>query len=127
MILQALVQCYEALAEKGELEKPAGRRLRSGWGLELDENGQVLSLLPMGGTDAKGKQIPQSMKLPDPVKRSSGVASNFLCDNSAYSLGIDAKGKPERTRECFARMCPKAHGDFGVCAASDGEGDSAFL
>ena len=66
------------------------------------------SLLAMGGTDAKGKQIPRTMKLPDPVKRSSGVAANFLCDNSAYVLGVDAKGKPERTRECFA-ACARKH------------------
>ena len=68
------------------------------------------SLLLMGGTDAKGKQIPRVMKLPDPVKRSSGVAANFLCDNSAYVLGVDAKGKPERTRECFA-ACARKHQD----------------
>ena len=30
-----------------------------------------------------------------------GVAANFLCDNSGYMLGIDDKGKPQRTRECF--------------------------
>ena len=76
--------------------------------MELDAEGQVKSLLAMGGTDAKGKQIPRTMKLPDPVKRSSGVAANFLCDNSAYVLGVDAKGKPERTRECFA-ACARKH------------------
>ena len=42
------------------------------------------------------------LPVPEPVKRSSGVAANFLCDNSAYLLGIDAKGKPERTAQCFA-------------------------
>ena len=36
------------------------------------------------------------------------MAANFLCDNSAYMLGIDAKGKPERTRECFA-ACVRKH------------------
>ena len=108
MILQALVQCYEALAEKGELEKPGWSPVKVSWGLELDENGQVLSLLPMGGTDAKGKQVPQSMKLPDPAKRSSNVVANFLCGNSAYMLGIDAEGKPERMRECFA-ACARKH------------------
>lgn len=110
MILQALVRCYEALAERGELEKPGWSPVKVSWGLELDADGQVKSLLLMGGTDAKGKQIPRVMKLPDPVKRSSGVAANFLCDNSAYVLGIDAKGKPERTRECFA-ACARKHQD----------------
>ena len=108
MILQALVHCYEALAERGELEKPGWSPVKVSWGLELDADGQVKSLLAMGGTDAKGKQIPRTMKLPDPVKRSSGVAANFLCDNSAYVLGVDAKGKPERTRECFA-ACARKH------------------
>ena len=108
MILQALVHCYEALAGRGELEKPGWSSMKVSWGLELDADGQVKSLLAMGGTDAKGKQIPRTMKLPDPVKRSSGVAANFLCDNSAYVLGVDAKGKPERTRECFA-ACARKH------------------
>lgn len=111
MILQALVRCYEALAERGELEKPGWSPVKVSWGLELDADGQVKSLLLMGGTDAKGKQIPRVMKLPDPVKRSSGVAANFLCDNSAYVLGIDAKGKPERTRGCFA-ACAQKHQDI---------------
>lgn len=111
MILQALVRCYEALAERGELEKPGWSPVKVSWGLELDADGQVKSLLLMGGTDAKGKQIPRVMKLPDPVKRSSGVAANFLCDNSAYVLGIDAKGKLERTRGCFA-ACAQKHQDI---------------
>lgn len=110
MILQALVRCYEALAGRGELEKPGWSPVKVSWGLELDADGQVKSLLLMGGTDTKGKQRPRIMKLPDPVKRSSGVAANFLCDNSAYVLGVDAKGKPERTRECFA-ACAQKHQD----------------
>lgn len=108
MILQALVHCYEALAERGELEKPGWSPVKVSWGLELDADGQVKSLLAMGGTDAKGKQIPRTMQLPTPVKRASGIATNFLCDNSTYILGVDAKGKPERTRECFA-ACARKH------------------
>ena len=103
MILQALVHCYEALAERGELEKPGWSPVKVSWGLELDADG-----LAMGGTDAKGKQIPRTMQLPTPVKRASGIATNFLCDNSTYILGVDAKGKPERTRECFA-ACARKH------------------
>ena len=110
MILQALVRCYEALAERGELEKEGWSPVKVSWGLELDADGQVKSLLLMGGTDAKGRQIPRVMKLPDPVKRASGIATNFLCDNSSYILGIDAKGKPERTRGCFA-ACAQKHQD----------------
>ena len=45
---------------------------------------------------------PQELLVPSPAKRSSGVLANFLCDNSSYLLGVDAKGKPTRTAECFA-------------------------
>ena len=108
MILQALVRCYEALIERGEVEKEGWSPVKVSWGLLLDADGQVKSLLPLGSTNAKGKQVPQLMKLPAPVKRSSGVTANFLCDSPPYVLGVDDKGKPERTRACFA-ACANRH------------------
>ena len=118
MILQALVHCYEALAERGELEKPGWSPVKVSWGLELDADGQVKSLLAMGGTDAKGKQIPRTMKLPDPVKRASGIATNFLCDNSAYILGVDAKGQAGTNARMLCGVCAKASGRFEGCAVT---------
>lgn len=91
MILQALVRCYEALAERGELEKPGWSPVKVSWGLELDADGQVKSLLAMGGTDAKGKQIPRTMTLPNKLKSTSRASSNFLWDNSEYILGLERK------------------------------------
>lgn len=41
------------------------------------------------------------MCVPLPVTRSSGVKANFLCDNSSYFLAVDAKGKVQRTIQCF--------------------------
>ena len=35
------------------------------------------------------------------LTRSSGVAANFLCDNSKYLLGIDKNGTGKRITECF--------------------------
>ena len=52
---------------------------------------------------------PQSKPLPAPVKRASNIASNFLWDNSSYLLGIDQKGKPERSCECFAAAARLHH------------------
>ena len=51
---------------------------------------------------------PRVVSLPAPVKRTVGVAANFLCDNSSYMLGVDDKGKPERTRLCF-EACKALH------------------
>ena len=48
------------------------------------------------------------MSVPAHVKRSSGVAANFLCDNSSYILGADEKGKQARAVQCF-EACAALH------------------
>lgn len=45
--------------------------------------------------------VPQLLELPMAVKRSAGIAPNFLWDNSSYMLGIDNKGNPARAANCF--------------------------
>ena len=106
MILQALVQCYEALAEKGELEKPGWSPVKVSWGLELDEDGQVKSLFPLGSMDTKSKQFSRTMTLPNKLKNTSRVSSNFLWDNSEYILGL---GKKENTTEKNFQACVWRH------------------
>lgn len=104
MILQSLVKLYEALAERGELERPGWLPAKVSWGLEIGGDGQLLRVLPLEDTVIRGKKtvaVPRVMSVPAPVKRSSGIAANFLCDNSSYVLGADQKGKPERARGCF--------------------------
>ena len=105
MILQTLTQYYEDLLARGDIDRPGWARAKVSWGLELAPDGQLLAVLPLQDEQPRGKKtvlVPQMLPVPEPVKRSSGVAANFLCDNSAYLLGIDAKGKPERTAQCFA-------------------------
>ena len=103
MILQALVQYYEALLAKGKIARPGWTSAKISWGLELSPKGQLLAVHSLQTQQPKGKKMvlaPQSMKVPEQVKRSSGVAANLLCDNSSYCLGIDAKGKPARSLQC---------------------------
>lgn len=102
MILQALVKAYEALAERGELEKPGWVEVKVSYALELDGQGKLLQVFPLGLPDSKGKRTARPMKLPEQVKRSSGVAANFLCDNAMYMLGLDLKGKKDRALKCCA-------------------------
>lgn len=111
MILQALVQYYEALLAKGKIARPGWTNAKVSWGLELSPKGQLLAVHSLQTEQPKGKKMvlaPQSMKVPEQVKRASGVAANFLCDNSSYCLGIDAKGKPARSLQCFA-ACRELH------------------
>ena len=105
MILQALVQYYEDLLANGKITRPGWTSAKVSWALELDENGQLMALHPLQQEEKRGKKTvlaPYQLQVPEQVKRSSGVAANFLCDNSAYMLGIDGKGKPERAMQCFA-------------------------
>lgn len=104
MILQALVDYYEALAEKGEISPPGWANIKVSYALEIDENGKLLQVLPLKTEKIvgnKSKLQPREMKLPAPQKRSVNIASNFMCDNSAYLLGFDGKDKPERAVKCF--------------------------
>lgn len=105
MILQALVKHYEDLLEKGEISRPGWGSVKVSFGLNLDKEGNVTDLLPLKVANEKGKSLPRDMEVPQPVKRSMGVSPNFLCDNASYVLGVDEKGKPERTEQCFQAFC----------------------
>ncbi|MEA5152588.1 MAG: type I-C CRISPR-associated protein Cas8c/Csd1 [Oscillospiraceae bacterium] len=101
MILQALVSYYEALAERGAIARPGWGRARVQFALELDDDGGLKAVFPLEATNEKGKPIPTYYELPAAVKRTVGIAPNFLWDNAAYLLGLDGKGKPERALKCF--------------------------
>lgn len=97
MILQALVDYYEQLVD----EHPE-RIAQVGWCsrqvvflLELSPEGALVDAIP--SNEKRG----WTMMVPEQVKRTVGIAANLLCDNATYLLGIDAKGKPERARQCF--------------------------
>lgn len=105
MILQSLVQCYEALERKGKVTKQGWCTAKVSYALEIDKNGSLVGVIPLKIMEQRGKkevEVPCSMQVPEMVTRSSGVAANFLCDNSSYILGVDNKGKPKRSLECFA-------------------------
>lgn len=105
MILQALTGYYEDLLRRGEIAAPGWSPANISYALCIDAAGQPVQVVPTMREVTAGKKTvlrPQSMTLPAAVKRTVGAASNFLWDNSSYLLGIDQKGKPERSRECFA-------------------------
>ncbi len=102
MILQALCNYYDALAKRGDITPPGWSMVKVSFALNLDEQGNLHEIFPMKVmADGGKKEVPQSVQVPEQVKKASGVVSNFLCDNSSYFLGIDNKGKPERTVKCF--------------------------
>lgn len=102
MLLQSLVKLYEAWAEKGEIEKLGWNPVKISYGILLDEEGNVDEIIHLKTNAPKGnKEIPSLISLPMPVKRSVGVASNFLYDNVTYVFGYDNSNKPDRAKQCF--------------------------
>ncbi len=111
MILQALVEHYEDLAAQGKLARPGWSDANISYALYINDAGELEQAVSLKREEERGKKkvlVPRSMSLPAPVKRSSGVSSNFLWDNSSYILGIDEKGKPKRSLECFS-ACKVLH------------------
>lgn len=105
MILQALTRYYEDLLSRGEIAAPGWAPAKISFALCLNENGELTQIVPTMDEVSKGKKTvfqPQLITLPAAVKRTVGIAANFLWDNSAYLLGIDQKGDPERSLKCFA-------------------------
>ena len=130
MILRALCDYYDALARRGDITPPGWSVAKVSFALELDEQGALQGIIPLKIMPEGGKkEIPQSLQVPEQVKKTSGVSANFLCENSSYFLGIDGKGKPERSRQCF-EAAKKLHQQIlgpadspaarAVCAFFDG-------
>ena len=92
MILQALTRYYEALLKRGDIAP-------LGWSKTKISFALCLEPVEMG---KKTVLRPQEKNLPAGEDRSSNVAANFLWDNSGYILGIDQKGKPERSKKYFS-------------------------
>lgn len=104
MILTALVHLYEELCKQGKIQA-------EGWGIAkvthrilLDKEGHLCGIISARKKVQRGKkerEVPCEMCVPLPVTRSSDVKANFLCDKSSYFLAVDAKGKVQRTIQCF--------------------------
>lgn len=105
MILQALTEYYEQLLRKGEISAPGwDGKFKVSFLLKLAPDGTLLDIVDCRVMLPKGKKevlSPREIAVPAHVKRTVGIAPNFLCDNSSYMLGIDEKGKPERAKQCF--------------------------
>lgn len=110
MILQSLAAYYQALNAKGRISPPGWSPAKVTFALELAKDGALCGMLSLKVPTPDGKkEVAQVLRVPEQVKRTVGVESNFLCDNSSYFLGADAKGNPARTRKCFAAARQRHH------------------
>ncbi len=127
MILQALVKYYEQLELLEKVPARGWSMANVSFALSLDADGDLINVIPlMVEEERSGKKtlVPHSMYVPEQIKKSSGIASNFLCENASYLLGIDKKGKPERAIQCF-EACRELHEK--ILADSEDEAAQAVI
>ena len=104
MILQALAEYYENLAKQEKVDRMGWCKAKVSYGINLSQDGRVQGIIFLKKEEERGKKkawVPQQIKVPEMVTRSSGISANFLCDNSKYMLGIDANGTNQRVLDCF--------------------------
>ena len=126
MILQALNSYYHRKCNDPD---PAQRL--PAFGLEQKDIPFILEITPTGElvqlrdtrTFQGKKKVAQSFRVPQGIKKTSGVAANLLWDTLEYVLGVDTKGKPERVAEQhvsfvqrIAQLPASAQADAGIQA-----------
>lgn len=102
MILQSLVQYYEALCREGKIAEQGWTEVNVSFALWIDEEGKLERITSLRRPDPNNskKMLPQRMIVPAQVDRTSKIVPRFLCDNASYFLGMDNKDE-KRARECF--------------------------
>ena len=108
MILQALNDYYRRKCDDAD---PAQRLPVFGleqkeipFLLEITAEGELLQLRDTRSLNEKKKKVAQIFRVPQGVKKTSGVTANLLWDTLEYVLGVDTKGKPERVVEQHAQF-----------------------
>jgi CRISPR-associated protein Csd1 len=96
--LASLVHAYDRLAERGEAPVFGYSVEKIGFLISLNEDGTTMGP-PIDLREGEGKKrIPHLIPVPQPTKRTSGIAPNFLWDKTSYVLGVTA-AEGKRTNE----------------------------
>ena len=108
MILQALNDYYRRKCDDPD---PAQRLPAFGleqkeipFVLEITTEGELVQLLDTRTLNEKKKKVAQIFRVPQGVKKTSGVAANLLWDTLEYMLGVDTKGNPKRVKDQHAQF-----------------------
>ncbi|MCG8473853.1 MAG: type I-C CRISPR-associated protein Cas8c/Csd1 [Desulfobacterales bacterium] len=103
MILGALNDYYHRMVADPDtnMPKPGFSEEKISFAVMIDGDGHFKRLLDLRQTSGK-KVVARKMVVPAAENRAgSSLVPNFFWDNSGYVLGIDGKGKPERTAQTF--------------------------
>jgi CRISPR-associated protein Csd1 len=97
-VLAALNRAYERLADRDAVPRFGYSSERIGFLIALKDDGTPAGP-PIDLREGSGKKLAAPLlRVPQPIKRTSGIAPNFLWDNTSYVLGVTA-GEGRRTAE----------------------------
>ena len=91
MILQSIVNYYEALARKGKITEPGWSPKRVSYAIILRPDGTLKELRCLKKEEERGKKkvwVPIEVTVPEPYVKARAYKSNFMCDVEAYMLCI---------------------------------------
>jgi CRISPR-associated protein Csd1 len=120
-MLQGLVNYYERLEATGEVAPPGFSSEKISFALMLNADGSVRDVMDLRDTKGK-KHAPKILRVPQAIKKSVNIESNFLWEKTAYMFG--AGGASKRLTEehkAFIALHEKLLG------TSDDEGLKALL
>ena len=124
-VLQALAGYYDRLAVRGEAPDYGFSRERISYAVELTPGGEPVNAVPLLDTSGRTPR-PSLHAVPRPVTRTSGIASNFLWDKTAYVFGVksdrakDQQVPADREHAAFRALHER------LLAGSDDEGLTAL-
>ena len=116
--LEALASYY---ARMKDAEAPGWSREKFGWCIVIDADGEPVDVLNLHDLSGK-KPTVKLYEVPAGVKRTVGIAPNFLWDKSSYSLGRTA-GEGKRTAQEHAAFVAA---NLARLAGTNDEGLLAF-
>ncbi|KJS20067.1 MAG: hypothetical protein VR72_16045 [Clostridiaceae bacterium BRH_c20a] len=103
MIINALNRYYEILSEdeKSGIPLYGYSVAKVGFALNISIDGELLDVIPLKVEGNNKKLVSRQMIVIEQTDHTVKIVPNFMCDNSTYILGIDNKGKPDRSKEAF--------------------------
>lgn len=102
-VLASLVAAYDRLEKSGDVPPYGFSTEKIGFLIPLREDGEPAGA-PVDLREGEGKKKQaRLLRVPQPVKRTSGVATNTFWDKTSYVLGVTAvEGKsPTKEHTCF--------------------------
>lgn len=125
MILQALCGYYDRLlrSKNPNIALEGFSSEKAHFALVIDTDGNLLQVKDLRETKEK-KSVPRQIIVPQGPKKSSNIAASFLWGSTSYVLGVDDKGKPERTRNCHKAFKDLHH---ELLASSTDDGAKALM